>query len=49
MIFPTPHSALLKQMRFNVRFTPEQCPDSADARRTPTINHAASAFIENKR
>jgi hypothetical protein len=36
-------------MRFNVRFTPEHRPESAGPRRTPTINHVARAFIENKR
>jgi len=36
-------------MRFNVRFTPELVGQTNCSRRTPTINHASRAFIENKR
>ena len=36
-------------MRFNVRFTPELAGEECRFARTPTINHASSAFIENKR
>jgi hypothetical protein len=36
-------------MRFNVRFTPEPACEAYCRRRTPTINHALPAFIENKR
>jgi len=36
-------------MRFNVRFTPELVGEAYRTRRTPTINHEPSAFIENKR
>jgi membrane peptidoglycan carboxypeptidase len=36
-------------MRFNVRFTPELVEEDCRLARTPTINHASRAFIENKR
>jgi hypothetical protein len=36
-------------MRFNAEFTPELLIEGATIRRTPTINHAHQAFIENKR
>jgi len=36
-------------MRFNIRFTPGTGLRRATRRSTPTINHAAAPFIENKR
>jgi hypothetical protein len=46
---PELHSSSFKQMRFNVKFTAETVAPRATAKRTPTINHARAAFIENKR
>jgi hypothetical protein len=36
-------------MRFNAEFTREPNIERAACRRTPRINHARPAFIENKR
>jgi hypothetical protein len=43
------HSSCFKQTRFNTEFTPELVIKTCGARRIPTINHACSAFTENKR
>jgi hypothetical protein len=46
---PGLHSAPFKQMRFNVEFTAETLGLRVAEKRTPTINHGAAPFIENKR
>src|SRR5450756_2320049 len=48
-LFLTLHSSSFTQMRFNIRFTPVTGSQRAARRSTPTVNHAAAPFIENKR
>ena len=43
------HSCRFKQTRFNMKFTPELSWQRYADRRAPTITHAYSGFIENKR
>ena len=47
--FPELQSSCFKQTRFNTEFTPEPVIKTCVDRRIPTINHARSAFTENKR